>query len=73
MSTKMSKCHEWRILGRERGTDKNLDVWKDLEVSNEPGPLGLNKAERKDAEELSHLASPWGLAVQMMKKMFRKW
>lgn len=64
------------ITGREieRITIKeNPGVWEDLEANYPPGSFLLSEAERKDDAELSYLASPLGLALQMVKKMFRRW
>lgn len=47
-------------------------MWEDLEANYPPGSLLLSEAERKDDAELSYLASPLGLALQMVKKMFRR-
>lgn len=57
----------------EKIIKENQGVWEDLEANYPPGPLLLSEAERKDDAELSYLASPLGLALQMVKKMFRRW
>lgn len=57
----------------ERRIKENPGVWEDLEANYPPGPLLLSETERKDDAELRYLASPLGLALQMVKRMFRWW
>lgn len=67
--------HKRSLSGRERRT---TNTWQDLdlEANDLPGPLLLSETERKESEQdeqLRYLASPLGLAVQIIKKMFKWW